>query len=292
MKSLSKRGLTWRLWLAAVAVFGAGCGVKTTHVVPAAQIRPSLDATKEQLLARYDGLARSVSTLNATITLVPRTGSEYSGVIEEYHEVNGFILAKRPGWIRVIGQAPVVGKDVFDMVSDGEEFRIFIPSKHKFIVGPTKTTREAKKPIENLRPQHLLEAIFWTPIPPEARVVMEEEDARHFYVLEELRGRGKRLEVVKKIWFDRADLSVSRIDIYGDAGRLESEIIVADWQAAGEISFPRTITLSRPHDDYSLGIRITKLTLNEPILEDKFKLEQPPGTELVRVGEEAADKTP
>ena len=40
-----------------------------------------------------------------------------------------------------------------------------------------------------------------------------------------------------------------------------------------------------PHDDYKLEIRVKKVTLNEPISDDRFHLEQPPGTELVKVGE-------
>ena len=52
----------------------------------------------------------------------PVAGSTYSGVIQEYHEVGGFILAARPAMIRVIGQAPLVAKDIFDMVSDGHTF--------------------------------------------------------------------------------------------------------------------------------------------------------------------------
>ena len=65
----------------------------------------------------------------------PVAGSAYTGVIEEYHDVGGFILAARPAMIRVIGQAPVVSKDIFDMVSDGQTFRIFIPSKNSFLIG-------------------------------------------------------------------------------------------------------------------------------------------------------------
>ena len=42
--------------------------------------------------------------------LIPSTGTTYSGVIEDYHDVQGFILAQRPASIRVIGQAPVVAK--------------------------------------------------------------------------------------------------------------------------------------------------------------------------------------
>ena len=112
-------------------------------------------------------------------------GSAYSGVIEQYHEVNGFILASRPASIRVIGQAPVVGKNIFDMVSNGTTFSIYIPSKNKFIVGPANLERRAEKPIENLRPQHLVDAVFWPVIAEGTPVLFEEasEGASRFYML-------------------------------------------------------------------------------------------------------------
>jgi outer membrane lipoprotein-sorting protein len=55
-------------------------------------------------------------------------------------------------------------------------------------------------------------------------------------------------------------------------------------------AFPRQIRIDRPHDDYRLDLQITKLTLNEELPPDRFKLDQPPGTELVRVGESTEEK--
>jgi outer membrane lipoprotein-sorting protein len=40
-----------------------------------------------------------------------------------------------------------------------------------------------------------------------------------------------------------------------------------------------------------LELQITKVTLNEEIPAERFKLEQPAGAELVRVGENAGEKT-
>jgi len=79
--------------------------------------------------------------------------------------------------VRVIGQAPVVATNIFDMVSDGEMFRIFIPSKNTFLVGATSLARASKKPIENLRPQHVVEALFWPEFPAGANVLFEQFDA-------------------------------------------------------------------------------------------------------------------
>jgi outer membrane lipoprotein-sorting protein len=55
-------------------------------------------------------------------------------------------------------------------------------------------------------------------------------------------------------------------------------------------AFPRAIRIDRPHDDYRLDLQITKVTLNVEISADRFKLDQPAGSELVRVGENEGDK--
>ena len=279
-------------------ILATGCmSIKTTRDIKKEEIHVQLQAGEDQLIASYDEQARAVGTLQATVDLVPSTGSTYSGVIEEYHDVPGFILAKRPVTVRVIGQAPVVAKNIFDMVSDGETFRIFIPSKNTFLVGSTSLVRASKKPIENLRPQHVVDALFWPELPAGAHVLFEQFDAdpNRYYILTLLRdAAGGKLEIARKIWFDRVDLRVSRVQLYGAAGRLDSDVAYSDWQplgvpagaAATAGSYPRDIHIWRPQDDYRLEIRILKLTVNEEITADRFELAQPAGTDLVRVGEE------
>ena len=97
----------------------------------------------------------------------------------------GSFSRQRPASIRVIGQAPVIGKNIFDMVSDGKTFSIYVPSKNEFLVGAANLERHAEKPIENLRPQHLIDALFWPPIPERVPVLLEEasEENARYYVL-------------------------------------------------------------------------------------------------------------
>jgi hypothetical protein len=297
------------LLLATLAAISCACVTKTGvtgHTkLPSSQIPIAKDATREELLEAYNLIARGTNTLNATVELKPTAGSKYSGVIDEYHEVKAFLLAARPAEIRVIGQAPVIGTTVFDMASDGETFQVSIPSKKKFLVGAVAAERASSKPIENLRPQHLLDALLWPEIRKEESVTLREfndENAR-YYVLTVLRG-GHQVEVLREIWFDRADLQVARMQTFGPKGLLLSDVRLADWQpqdaAAGQIaptpsspvlaSFPRTIRIERPHDDYKLALQVTKVTLNEQIPAERFKLEQPAGEELVPVGESQEKK--
>jgi len=269
---------------AILAVAGCG-GVSKTVKVPVNEIRPAKAATRADLVNAYNRLAAEITSINAAVTLTPTAGSAYSGVIQEYHEVNAFILAQKPATIRMIGQAPVLAKNIFDMTSDGQTFHIYIPSKNKFIVGPSSLERSAEKPIENLRPQHLLDALFWPHIPDGASILFEEnEDAStRYYVLTDTRN-GSSPEIERKLWFDRSDLNLARVQIYAASGRLVSDIHLRDWRpTSAGTPYPWDITLNRPHDDYKLDIHVTKLALNESISEDRFRLEQPPGTELVKL---------
>jgi outer membrane lipoprotein-sorting protein len=282
-----------------------GTGITNTTRYGPKAIPVVKDATREELLDAYNLVARGVKTLNATVELKPTAGSKYSGVIDEYHEVKAFLLAARPAEIRVIGQAPVVGTTVFDMASDGETFRVSIPSKSKFLVGPVGGERNSSKPIENLRPHHLLDALLWQEIRKEEAVTLKEfnDEKGRYYILTVLRG-GYRLEVLREIWFDRADLQVARMQTFGPKGALLSDIFLTDWQAtdsaaaqsstaapaSGITTFPRTIRIDRPHDDYRLDLQVTKITLNEEIPAERFKLEQPAGAELVHVGDATENK--
>src|ERR1700688_2393974 len=168
----------------------SGCvTIKRRQTVKKEEIRPQLESSEEKLLADYKAQALAVQSLQATVDLIPTTGTTYSGVIEEYHDVPGFILAQRPATIRVIGQAPVVAKNIFDMVSDGKEFRVYIPSKNSFLVGPTALIRQSKKPLENLRPQHIVDSLFWPEFTPSANVLFEQFDfsVSRYYILTLLR---------------------------------------------------------------------------------------------------------
>jgi hypothetical protein len=174
-------------------------------------------------------------------------------------------------------------------------------------VGAVAIERASSKPIENLRPQHLLDALLWPEIRKEEAVIVKEfnDETARYYVLTVLRG-GYQVEVLREIWFDRADLQVARIQNFGPKGALLSDIHLAEWQPSDAAvtsnaaatpsnvapSFPHAIRIDRPHDDYKLDLKITKVTLNEEIPSERFNLEQPAGSDLVKVGEATETKQP
>jgi len=268
---------------------GGRSPVTKSTTVPGASRPVALEASEEQLLDRYNAIARNLQSLNATAELKPTAGSAYSGVISEYHEVKAFVMAARPYNVRMIGQVPVVGKTVFDMASDGQKFEVSIPPRNKFLVGPVTLERPSSKPIENLRPQHLVEVLLWPEVRKQEEVLPEEfnDEQARYYVLTVLRG-GYQSEILRKIWFDRADLHVVRLQSYGPKGALLSDVRYGNWQpldapSSSLTEYPRSIRMDRPRDEYRLEMTFSKISVNEPIAAERFRLEPPDGAEIVHL---------
>lgn len=301
------RSHNWMALAFFASMFAGGCSTSTKHAVKPSEAPAKLQtATREQLLDSFNKQAEGVQSLNATVTMKLVAGTVYTGLIEEYHEVKAFVLAQKPGDIRVIGQAPVVNKNIFDMVSDGKTFWIYIPSKNKFLVGPANLERQSSKPIENLRPQHLLDALLWEPVPADAAVLFEEagEADGNYYVLTVLsRGSGanesggagsNQWKIARKIWFERVNLTMARLENFapGVGGKVAADIRYSNWQPAGAVKYAYQITLRRPGNDYQLGIEVKKLAVGDAIAPEKFQLAQPAGTELVNVDETTGGAKP
>lgn len=266
----------------------SGCAVRRTTRIQASQLPPpAREASIEELVARLNARSEAIRTLTATVDLEPTAGSVYSGVIKEYRDVKGFILVEKPAMIRMIGQAPVVRTNIFDMVSDGEEFRLYIPPKQKFIVGKTAFRRPAKNALENLRPQHILDALLIPSIDPARDQVVQEEaeeGARRFYVLTVLESGGEAtLRIKRKVWFDRSNLEITRLQLYGARGVYLENVQYADSRDFQGVHYPTRIQVSRPIEDYRLTITVLKATFNEPIAPEKFDLKKPESAQLVEL---------
>ena len=225
--------------------------------------------------------------MTATVDLEPTTGSIYSGVIKEYHDVRGYILIQSPAMIRMEGQAPVVRADIFDMVSNGEEFRLYIPPVQKFIVGKTAFSRPAKNSLENLRPQHILDALLVPPVDPSSEMWLLEEAQeaghRYYVVLIVAPPEHGELHLKRKAWFDRADLQLARMQFYEAQGLYVEDVRYSEYQDFQGVNYPSQIEVVRPVEDYRVAITILKATFNQPIDPEKFVLKQPPGTQLVNL---------
>lgn len=275
--------------IAVLAVLSAiGCAVKrTTKISPSALAPPPVETSADALAAKLDQQRRLIHTITATVELEPTTGSVYSGLIKEYHDVRAFILVESPDHIRMAGQAPVVRTAIFDMASDGRQFEVSIPPRQKFIVGSTEAPGNAKNSLENLRPQHILDALLLQPVDSAAEkyfLNQELADGRIYDVLNVVALAAEGVTLKRRVWFDASTLEILKFEFYNVKGALMEEVRYSATQDYQGVRYPSQIMLERPAEDYSLAITIEKATFNQPITADKFQLQKPPNAEEVRVG--------
>src|ERR671926_263068 len=115
---------------------------------------------------------RRTSTILLLILLLPLTGCLWRShsvkrtavPVANLREATRDLLVREPNMLRMIGLFPVVRNKAFDMVSDGERFKLSIPTKNKFIEGSNEVVRPSANALENLRPQVIFNALLLRPI--------------------------------------------------------------------------------------------------------------------------------
>jgi hypothetical protein len=113
-----------------------------------------LTADRQSLLDTVVRQYDAVHDFNAEVDMVPALGTVEKSKITEYKDVRAYILFRKPSDIRLIGLYPVVRNKAFDMVSNGEQFKLFVPAKNRFLVGKNELETPSTNKLENLRPQH------------------------------------------------------------------------------------------------------------------------------------------
>jgi len=281
-----------RLVLVLLLLIQASC-ISRKRVIPAEQrLLPAKSATRAELFQDLAEKSKTIQTLEGNMTLDVSGGGAQSGVLTEYRQTKSYIFVERPAHIRIKVLAPLVLSTVADMVSDGREYRVSIPVKNQFAVGDVNAPSSSKSTIANLRPQHFLDGLFVDVGPylnkPEVKAVFEEavEGRRSFYVFSFIDAAGPEGQLLEKLWIDRTEgLQVSRKQIFGKDGKVETDVEYSDYHSYDNVPFPQVVVIQRPVEDYTLKITFQKTQINEKLPEDVFNLERPEGSQLVQVAQ-------
>lgn len=277
------------------AVLSSGCVAKrrviTRQTGAPNQALRRID--KPTLLKRLADYYNSVRTINATVDMVPALGSADKGKITEYKDIRAYILYRQPDDIRLIGLYPVVRNKAFDMVSNGTDFKLYLPAKNRFVTGSNEVTVLSKNKLENLRPQHFLDALVVKPVPPDQPTTMinltDEDNA--LYLLGEFEAPlAKDVHMKRLIWVERVNLQLVRQVEFDENGDILTDARYKNWEEYDGVPFPKTIELNRPKDEYGVVITIVKADINETLDDAKFALEQPEGSTLQVLGAHPSDE--
>jgi hypothetical protein len=173
---------------------------------------PLAEASRSQLINEVNRLAALRSIHGKVDIQFEDTSFAEAGIAEKYRQADATITLQQPGKVYLIIQVPFIAKDIAQMTSDGERFRVAVllgeekyrrflrgsnnanyekldmdgtqadPGKHK-----TMNENETFSALSNLRPQHLTDALMIHPIAAaaenpvvysESEFFQEESDSR------------------------------------------------------------------------------------------------------------------
>jgi len=275
-----------------------GCGLRTSHPIKMRASTAALkDASLDQLVQSINSNAARLSSLKASVDIDSSVLEQKRDKVIDNPQVAGYILMRKPEMLRMWGLVPVVRSHMFDMVSNGRNFELAIPPKNKFIVGSNRQpAKPAPQPMENLRPQHISDALLLKPIDLEKETpVMEHsteivkdpkthkdaEQAAYTVLVIDKDEAGAYLS--RKIVFSRTDLLPHEQYIYDRMGRLVTFARYENFNNYTTIMFPGIVSIQRPIEGYSITLSITKMDVNVPLTDEQFTLTQPPGSQLINL---------
>src|SRR5205085_5319892 len=244
----------------------AGCFFRTHEPVKRSSTAHLKDATLEQLVETINGSAAHLQTLNATIDIDTSVGGPKKGKVTDYEEIGGYLLIRKPSTLRMIGLVPVVRSTLFDMVSNGKTFELSIPPQKKFFVGTNQVGKPSEKPLENLRPQTILDALLLKAVEQNEIAVLEQstetvkdpkihKDVQQAdYVVIVLRKEDDRYFLSRRIVFSRIDLLPHRQFIYNKQGELLTDVFYESFtDYGGGTLLPTSITIDSPVEEYEIA---------------------------------------
>jgi len=249
-------------------------------------------ATPDELVAQLNQRWAALDSLNATVDIQASQLKTKEGEAKDYTTFRGIILLRKPGMLRVLGRVPVLGTRMFDMVSDGKNFTLWIPSRNKAVKGSNALKKKSHSQVENMRPGFFFDAMAVQGLAPDDLYsvvadteTVEDAARKHLYTVPEYilsisrRKPGtQQLTPVRVVTFTRDDLLPYQQDLFDSEGNLETQVFYTNYRDFDAGKYPSTITIKRPLEEYQIVLTVEKVAENIALTDDQFEIKIPEGT--------------
>jgi len=291
-------GFYWIFILILATIPSTGCLFRTRPVEDQYSKAPLRESSQQELIDGINQRAEAIQSLKATVDIDSSVGGMKKGHVTDYKEIRGYVLARKPDWLHMTGLMPIVRTTAFDMVSNGQEFKLWIPPKNKFVIGKNQEPKQiTNQPMENIRPQDIYEALLIRQVDPdttkEIAVLANGYETLHD-------GKGRRIlqpdyeltvihkyetgwRISRKIIFGRIDLKAHQQFIYDENVNVATDARYADYKDYDGVSFPSRIEIYRPQEEYDITLNMLKVDINKPLSDEQFVLEEPAGAQVVHL---------
>jgi outer membrane lipoprotein-sorting protein len=257
-------------------------------------------ATQQDLITYINTESARIQSLQATVDIDTTVGGVKKGKVTDYQEIRGYVLARKPAMLRMIGLMPIVRTQAFDMVSDGTQFKLWIPPKNRFVMGRNDIEpHDVAQPLENLRPRDIYDTLLLRSIDPQNEIAVLENETelvsdakghkiqRADYVIDVIARNDHGWFLSRKIVFSRTDLLPHRQILYAPSGDVVTNALYENYKEDYGVRYPWEIEIAWPQEEYYITLALVKLDLNRPLADEKFVLEQPAGASVVHLDQPA-----
>lgn len=184
----------------------AGCVPKQRIV----EERPLQTATLEELLQRLTERTRAIETVRALLTVRPEGRRSFTASMT----YNRDSVGDSPT-LRLTG-FDLLGRSVLEINAEGESTRITVPRDGRMTEVPPDHPDLDALPVQPRDFLTLVAAVVGPVINADEIPVFEKKG--HFYIIHLIRLEQASGRLSKRLWIDRRNLNLTRIEIFGNGG--------------------------------------------------------------------------
>ncbi|HWA96253.1 MAG TPA: DUF4292 domain-containing protein [Terracidiphilus sp.] len=244
----------------------------------------------EQIDDRWDKLA----SFYANVEIQASTLKKKDGVEKDYTSFPGIIMMRKPEWLRVYGRVPVIGSRMFDMVSDGKTFTLYIQPKNLEYKGANALHKRSTNTIENMRPGFFFDALIVRGLEKDDNYMVsadtetiEDAKKKHLiqipeYILSIIRAKPgtREMKPIRVVTIHRDDLLPYEQDLYDSEGNLETHVSYSNYRSFDGVMFPTTVVIKRPLEEFKIVLTVEKVVPNIKLSDDQFQIKVPEDTKV------------
>ncbi len=289
MKILHRSGCAAAL---ALPLLLAGCSLfPTTRHLPVPKSATVQSATPQELVNQLNQSWDALNSMTAKVEILATEFKSAEGVERDEPSIRGYIVMGKPNKLRVVGKD--FAATIFDMASDGSQFKLLIPLDKTAIEGSNAVKERSPNPLLNLRPQFFLEALAVRGLDPGNEYMVagdsetiEDTARKHLYIEQEytlsvMQPKAGPVKLpLRVITFHRDDMLPYDQDIYDSEGNLEEQIRYGTYVQFGAVKFPSKITIKLPQEGIQLVLTVDDVQKNVPVTDDQFEVKIPEGTTI------------
>jgi len=278
----------------ALSMLLAGCSyfIPTKRHLPVPKTPTSIQTVApEELVKRLNANWDAMNTLTATVEIYATQTRTAEGTATDYPSCRGYILMRKPKMLRVAGT--YFGVKLFDMASNGSQFKVVIPSKDLVIEGANTVREKSANQLENLRPDFFLDAIAVRGLDEDNEYMVASdsetvEDAanKHLYiepeyVLSVMRPKiGREIQPIRTVTFHRDDMLPYEQYVYDKDGALETQINYSNYQTFSAGKYPSKVTIKRPQEGIQIVLSVERVDENVKLDDSQFDEKIPDGATI------------